>query len=190
MEEIRQIFAEVLDKRFDRWASYLDHQRLEGKEENIKNNQRLARLQHLAQQPCLATETGVKTDTKACKRTKSAAADRAKHGDSSSTQVNDGPTNLTSFDNIAKPLSAPGKCIGDVLVHEGAEAPKPHLPPLEVYILSSTAGGLLNAGTASITMRTIYPPSPLSWSHGERAKKRTCQTNFNQLAPPCWRKVV
>ena len=63
---------------------------------------------------------------------------------------------MTSFGNIVKP-PAPEKCIGDALVNEGAEAPKPYLPPVEVRMLSSAAGGLLLADTVSTTIRVIFP---------------------------------
>ena len=48
-------------------------------------NQRLAGLEHEAWQPCLATEADVEPDTKARRRTKGAAADRATHEDKSSS---------------------------------------------------------------------------------------------------------
>ena len=51
-------------------------------------------------------------------------------------------------------LTAPEKCIGDVLVDKVAEAPKPHLHLMEVVgMLSSATGGLLPAGTASTTIK-------------------------------------
>ena len=55
-------------------------------------NQRLAGLQHGAQQLRLVTEAHVEPDTKTRKSTEGVAADRAKHGDSSSARINDGPT--------------------------------------------------------------------------------------------------
>ena len=55
MEEIRRIFAGDLDQCFDRWTSYFN-QRFEDTEMKNKNNQRLAGLQHKAQQPHLATD--------------------------------------------------------------------------------------------------------------------------------------
>ena len=135
-------------------------------------------------------EADVTTDKKTHKRTYDAAADRVKNGDSSSARGDNGPTSLTSFDMITEPLlMAPEKCIGDALVNEGAEASKPHLPPLEVRMLPSTAAGLLPIGTASTVMRTIFLPTPLLKSFC-LIKMRTSRTNFNQLAPPCWRKVI
>ena len=98
---------------------------------------------------------------------------------------------MTSFGVIDELLlMAAEKCIGDVLVNKGAEAPKPHLPPMEMRMLSSAADGLLPADTASTAIRAIFPPPLFSWSLGEKVKERTDQTNFNQLAPPSWRKVI
>ena len=46
------------------------------------------------------------------------------------------------------------------------------------------------AGSASTMMRAIFPPLPVSWSLGKDTKERTDRTNFNQFAPPSWRKVI
>ena len=46
---------------------------------------------------------------------------------------------LTSFNNSVEPPSAPQKFIWDVLVSEGAKAPKPLFPPVEVRMLSYAA---------------------------------------------------
>ena len=54
MEEIGRIVTEDLDKYLDRWTSHFD-QRHEDTEDINRNNQRLAGLQHQAQQPRLAT---------------------------------------------------------------------------------------------------------------------------------------
>ena len=85
---------------------------------------------------------------------------------------------------IAEP-PAPEEYNGDALVNNGAEAPKPHLPPMEVRMLSSVTGGLSPTGTASTAIRTILSPPPPSWSLGDKTKKRTNQINLNQLAFPC-----
>ena len=120
------------------------------------------------------------------KRTENAGEDRTKNRDSSSARVDDGPTSLT-FGITAKPLlKAPEKRIRDALAKKGAEAPKPHFPPVEVHMLLSTAGGLMPTGTVfTLTMRAIFPPHFFSWSLGEETKKRTGRTNFNQLTPLC-----
>ena len=59
---------------------------------------------------------------------------------------------------------------------------------MEVRLLPSAAGGLLPAGTAS-TVRTNFLPTPLFKSFC-LTKMRTHQTTFDQLALPCWRKVI
>ena len=67
------------------------------------------------------------------KRTEDAAADRVKNGDIASARVDDGPTSLTSFGTISEALlMALEKFIGNAMVSKGAEAPKPHLPSVEV----------------------------------------------------------
>ena len=111
------------------------------------------------------------------------------NGDSVSARVDGGLTDLTSFGIIAEP-SAPENPIGNAQVNNGAEAPKSHLPPMEVRMQSSAACGLLPTGTASIATRTIFLPPPPSWILGDKTKKRTSRTNFNQFAFPCWRKVL
>ena len=109
---------------------------------------------------------------------------------SSARRVDDGPTSLTNFGKIAKPPLAPEKCIGGALVNEGHEAPKRYLPPVEARMLSSAAGGLLSSGTASTAMRTVFPRPFLSWSLGRETKRRAGRTNFDQLAPPYWTRVI
>ena len=98
------------------------------KEKNT--NQRLAGLQHRAQKPGLATKTDVETNTKIRKRTEGAAADRAKHGDTSSARVDHEPMRRASFgeEDSTEPPALP-ICKDDALVGEGFEAPKPCLSP-------------------------------------------------------------
>ena len=68
-------------------------------------NQRLAGLQHRAQQQRLPTEADVEPYIMTCKHTEDVVADRAKEGDNRSfAQVVDGPTCLNSFGMIAEPL--------------------------------------------------------------------------------------
>ena len=122
-----------MDRNFDRMPSYFDRQdeKLGELIEKIKQtNQRLAGLE-----PRLAAEANIEPDVKTRRRTEGASA-AAKNGDSSPARVEDGPTCLTSFGMIDEPLlMAPEKCIGDALVDEGAEAPKPHLSPAEVHAI-------------------------------------------------------
>ena len=82
-------------------------------------------------------------------RMEGAAADDDKYGDISSALVDDEPMHLTSSGDqeSAEPLLASEKGIDDALVDEDAEAPKPHLPPVKVRMLTSTADGLLLAGS-------------------------------------------
>ena len=154
----------MFDERFDSMDKHLE--RISSLTDMLRaTNMRLAGLEQDARQPRLATEIDVETDKKTRKRREDAgAADRAKHnGDSSSARrIDDGPTILTSFGKIADPPLAPGKCIGDVLVNKGAETPKPHLPPVEVRMLSSATVGPLPAGTVFISLRTIFSRSLFS----------------------------
>ena len=73
-----------------------------------ETNQRLAGLELETRQPCLAMEADVTSDTKTRERTEASTADRAKHGDkSSSTQVDHDPMCLTSFGNDPLNLQLP-----------------------------------------------------------------------------------
>ena len=94
------------------------------KEENT-NTQRLARMRHQAQQPCLAAEANVKPDTKTRTHMEGVATDYVKYGDILPAWDEEDPTSLTSFGNIAKPL-APEKSNNAALVNEGAEARLSH----------------------------------------------------------------
>ena len=156
MEEIRRIISGALGKYFDELEKNLD------RISDITNMllrataQRLAGAEHDARQSCLATESDVKPDTKTCKRAEDAESDQAKNGDSCSAKTVDaGRTNSTSFGMTVEPPALPRR--DDVLVDKGAEAPKPHLPPVEVRMLPSAAGGLLPAGTALTAMSTTFP---------------------------------
>ena len=180
----------MIKTRFDR-----SDKRFDDLTEKMRvTNQRLAGLEQEARQSRLATgedvEPDTEPDTKTRKRTEGAsAAVRVKNGDSSSARVDKCLTSLTSFGMIAE-STASEKCIGDILVNKGAEALKPHLPPMEVRMLSFAAGGLLPTGTDSTAMKFICSRPLLSWSLGEEAKERTGRTNFNQLAPPSSRKAI
>ena len=104
IEEIHPIFAEELDKCFDgEWQAtstkYLKTQLWR----RTRKPASLAGLQHQVQQSRLATETDAKTAKKTRKRTEGAAAYGVKNEDNSSARLDDGPTSLTSFGNIAEP---------------------------------------------------------------------------------------
>ena len=131
MAELYRVFKEGfyrMNKHFDIMTNKFDRHKIQ-RNEDKRTNQRLAGLQHQTQQPRHATETDVKTDKKTRKRTEGAAADDENHGGISSARAEDVPTSLTSFGNIAEP-PAPEKCIGDALVNESAETPKPHFHSL------------------------------------------------------------
>ena len=117
-------------------------------------NQRLAGLLHRVQQSRLAMEADVKPDSKIRKRAEDAAADRMMSGDSSSSQVDPDPMCLaSSSDDFTEPPVLP--CRDDSLVNKGAEAPKPHLPAVEMRTFVATSG-LLPAGIVSTATRTIF----------------------------------
>ena len=98
----------------------------EYKEDLRRRDQRLASLKQNARHPRLDIGADVPADkNKTCERPESAATVvQAKHGDScSAKRVQAGPTCSTSFDVKAKPPAFP--CKDDVLVENGAAAPKP-----------------------------------------------------------------
>ena len=118
-------------------------------------DQRLAGLEHDAQQLRLAMEADGHANTKTRERTEGAATEvQGMHGDSCfATRVDSSPkTNSTSFGVKAKPPAPP--CRDDVLVENGASAPKSCLPSLEMRS-PSAAGGLLPTGETSTATKTI-----------------------------------
>ena len=124
-------------------------------EEDLRGiDQRLASLKQDAQQPRLAMETNIKAEKKTRKRTEGAAtAVQTKHGDRCSVKrVQVGPKRSTSFDVKAEPLALP--CRGDVLVENGAAAPKSCLSPSEMRT-PTAAGGLPPLGKTSTATNTI-----------------------------------
>ena len=145
--------------------------------ENLKRaNQRLASLEHDAWQSHLALEEDVPLDRKTRERTEgSATAAQAKHGDRcSAKRVQDGPTCSTSFGVKAEPPSLP--CRDDVLVQNGATAPKLCISPLEMRT-PTDASGLLPTDKTSTATRATFHQLPL----------RSCPTedkkieNFNPI---------
>ena len=112
----------MIEERFDRSDKQID----ELTEKLRAINQRLAGLEHEARKPRLATEADVEPDAKICKSTEDAAADQAKHGDrSSSAQIDHDPMRPISFGDYSTEPPAPEKPIGEALVDECTEAPKP-----------------------------------------------------------------
>ena len=151
-----------LDRNLERMMRYFDQQdkRLDELTEKMREaRQRLAGLNQEARQSRLATEADIEADTKTRKRTENAEANRAKHiGDSSFAKVDIGPASLTSFGMMIEPPALTSR--DDALVDEGATAPKPCFSPVEMYTLTA-AEGLLPAGTAFTTTRTIFYQPPL-----------------------------
>ena len=144
--------------------------------------QRLAGLQHQAQQTRLAIEAEIETYMKTCKRTEGTAADVVKHGGTSSARVDHDPMRQTSFgeENSTEPPAFP-ICRDDALVDEGAKAPKLCLLPGEMHTSTPVNGSLL-AGTTSTTIRDIFPPPPLFWSFGKMTKKFSTTTAIQTYA--------
>ena len=106
---------------------------------------------------------------------------------------------LTSFgDNHTEPPDLP--CRDNVLVDNGAAAPKLCISPLEMRT-TTAAGGLLPAGKASTTMRiTFYQPHlrfcPTKEMDSERTSTQYASyySDFwwinNQLPASPWRRVI
>ena len=131
-------------------------------------------------------EADVQSDTKTCKRTEDAAADRVMSGDSSFALVDPDPMCLPSFgDYSTETPSLPYR--DDAMFDKGAAAPKPCLSPVEMHT-PTAAGGLLTAGTASTAMMTIFSRPLPSWTLGEETMKSTSRTN-NQMPPSAGREL-
>ena len=138
-------------------------------------------------------------NTKTRERTEGAAkAVQAKHGDSGTAQrVQDGPKISTCFGVMAEPPTPP--CRDDVVVENGAAAPKSCLPSLEMCS-PTAAGGLLPTGEASIATMTTYnqPPLRLCSTKETNSKKTNLRTLIiyvsydSSLLPaaPTYRKVI
>ena len=136
-------------------------------------DQRVASLEHDARQPRLAMVLDRRANTKTRERTEGVAkAAQAKHGDSCTEQrVYDGPKISTCFGVMAEPPALP--CRDDVVVENGAAAPKSCLPSLEMRS-PTAAGGSLPTGEASIATMTTYNQPPLRlYSTEETDSKKT-----------------
>ena len=123
-------------------------------------DQRLTRLEHDARQPRLAIEADGPANTKTRERTEgTATAVQAMHGDSCTAQrVQDGSKTSTCFGVMAEPPDIP--CRKDVLVEDGAAAPKSCLPSLEMRT-TTAADGLLPTGGISTATKTTFNKRPL-----------------------------
>ena len=124
------------------WDRKLD----EHTDEMRGTNQYVASLEQDTRQPSLAMEADGPADKKTRERTEGAAkAVHAMHGDSvSANRVQAGPKTISiSFGVKAEPPALP--CRDDLLVENGAAAPKSCLSPLERRS-PTAAGGLLPTG--------------------------------------------
>ena len=96
---------------------------------------------------------------------------------------------LTSFgDDSTEPLALP-PCRDNAMVDKDAAASNPCLSLVEMRT-STAAGGLLSAGTAFTSLRSVVFQPLFFWTLGEKTKERTSQTNNNKLAPPYWKNVI
>ena len=168
--DVYRLLEEKIDKQPNRMKSHF----VELTETMRVTRQRSASLEHDdARQPRLATEVDIPAEKKSRKRMEgTAAAYQTKHniGDSSSAQVDPGPTSSTSFGMKAEPPVLPRR--DGVLVDKGAAAPKPCLSPAEMRTLT-TAGDLLLAGKASIATRIIFYESYIWFCQTEDINSRT-----------------
>ena len=116
-------------------------------------DRRVASPEHDARQPRLAMVGDGQANTKTRERTEGTVqVVQAKYGDSCTAQrVQDGPKISTGFSVMTKPPALP--CRDDVVVDNGAAAPKSCLPSLEMRS-PTAAGGLLPTGEASVATMT------------------------------------
>ena len=122
--------------------------------------QHIASQEQDARQSRLAMKADGTANTKTRERTEGAATVvQAMRGDSCTAQkVQDGPKTSTSFGVKAEPPDFP--CREDVLVEDGAAAPKSCLPFLEMRSRTA-AGGLVPTGETSTATNTTYNKKPL-----------------------------
>ena len=93
------------------------------------------------------------------------------HGDSCTAQkVQDGPKTSISFGVKAEPPDLP--CRDDVLVEDGAAAPKSCLLSLEIRS-PTAAGGLVPTGNASTATETNFNQPPLQFYSTEETDSKT-----------------
>ena len=123
-------------------------------------DQHVASLEYDARQPRLAMVADGQTNTKTHERTEGAAkVVQAKHEDSCTAQrVQDRPKTSTCFGMMAELPDLP--CREDVLVENGASAPRSCLPSLEMRT-ATAAGGLLPTGETSTATKIAFNRPPL-----------------------------
>ena len=140
-------------------------------------DQRVVSLEQDARQPCLAMEADIKADKKTRERTEGAAtAIQGMYGNSFSVnRVDLDSKSSTSFgDDFTGPPALPCSR-GDVLVDNGAAAPKSCLSPLRMRS-PTAAGGLLPVGKASTTTRTTFHQPRLRFCPTEETSSERTST--------------
>ena len=192
LADVNQMVKELFDKSDWRFEKLTEDLR--------STDQRLTSLEQDARQPRLAMEANGPADTKTRERKEgTVTAVQAMHGDSfSANWVDPGPkTTLTSFGVKTEPLALP--CRDDVLVENGAAAPKSCLSPLEMRT-TTTAGGLLPTSKTSTATKTIFD-HPTLWcclteetNLGTSTQSVTYDSRFfwknNLTAAPFSRRVI
>ena len=160
--------------------------------------QRLAILERDARQPRLALDADRPADEKTREHTEGAAkAVRAMNGDIfSENRVDADPMCSTSFGVKVEPPAL--SCRDDVLVENGAAAPKSRLSLLEMPT-TTAAGGLLPNGEACIATSTTFDHSTLWFCQTKETILRTSTPSAsydsrfwrnNLLAAPSCRRAI
>ena len=168
--------TEALETRLPGWAvsKTLQVRTSSAIKDDLRSmDQHLTRLEQETRQPPLTMGGDEPADTKTRERTEGAAkAVQAEHRDSCTAQrVQKGPKTSTCFGVMAEHPDLP--CRDDVVVKNGAAAPKSCLPPLERRS-PTAAEGLLPIGEASIATMTTYNQPPLRlYSTEETDSKKT-----------------
>ena len=158
-----------------------------------------------ARQPRLAMDADGPANTKTRERTEGATtAVQAMRGDSCTAEqkVRDGSKTSFTFGVEAEPPDL--RCREDVLVEDGAMAPKSCLPSLEMRT-TTAAGGLVPTGKTSTATETNFNQPPLRFCSTEETNlKANCKKtsspyvsydsspfqDSNLLAAPYCRRVV
>ena len=164
-------FFDGMDSCFDRWNTKLDE--ISG--ETRVMDEYVTSLEHGARQPRLAMEANGHANTKTQERMEGAAtAVQAMRGDSCTTEqkVQNVPKTSITFGVEAEPPDL--LCREDVLVEDGATAPRSCLPSLEMGTTTAT-GGLVPTGKTSTATETNFNQSPL----------RFCSTEETDLEAKC-----
>ena len=160
-----------MDSCLDRWNSKLD----EISDETRVVDEHVTSLEHGARQPRLAIEVNGYANTKTQEGTEgSANAGQAMRGDSCTAEqkVQDGPKTSITLGVEVEPPGLP--CREDVLVEDGATAPKSCLPSLGMRT-ATAADGLVPTGKTSTATETNFNQPPL----------RFCSTEETDLEANC-----